>query len=220
MKRLQGFFQSPIVLIRISAILIVLEAVGHMTGYPWTSSRVPEETQLVHSMKAVDFLFFGERSTYWNLYSGWGLFIAVLLLTLAIFLWLLSNLAPIASRQVGGITGLISASLLACAYLSFRFFYLPSSLLLSATFVILLMATARLMRGALLLVVCMLCGFSLPAQSIAVSDEFALTGALIYPAPGEVPIPDGVVIVAHGKIIAAGKKGEISIPPGIAFKMG
>jgi len=143
-KRLPGFFSSPVALIRVSSILIVLETAGHMTGYPWTSSHVPEETQLVHSMKAVDFLFFSERSSYWNLYSGWGLFIAVLLLTLAINLWFLSNLARLAPRQIGVITGMISTSLLACAYFSFRFFYLPSSLLLSATFVILLAATVRL----------------------------------------------------------------------------
>jgi len=141
----KGFFRSPVVLIRISSILVVLETVGHMTGYPWTSNRVPEEAQLVHSMKAVDFLFFGERSTYWNLYTGWGLFIAVLLLTLAIMLWMLSNFTRLAPKQAGGITGIISTSLMACAYLSFRFFYLPSSLLLSVTFVILLVATVRLM---------------------------------------------------------------------------
>lgn len=147
-KRLPGFFGSPVTLIRVSSILVVLETVGHMTGYPWTSSHVLQEIQLVRSMKAVDFLFFGERSSYWNLYSGWGLFIAVLLLTLAIILWFLSNFARLAPRQVGVITGIISASLLSCSYLSFRFFYLPSSLLLSATFVILLAAAVRLLTRA------------------------------------------------------------------------
>jgi len=147
-KRSPGFFSSPAALIRVSSILVVLETVGHMTGYPWSSSHVLQETQLVRSMKAVDFLFFGERSSYWNLYSGWGLFIAVILLTLAIILWFLSNFARLAPRQVGVITGIISASLLSCSYLSFRFFYLPSSLLLSATFVILLAAAVRLLTRA------------------------------------------------------------------------
>ena len=145
MNKKANLLSSPVALIRVSSILVVFETAGHMTGYPWTSRHVPEETQLVHSMKAADFLFFGERSSYWNLYSGWGLFIAVLLLTLAITLWFLSNLARLAARQVGVITGMISMALLACTYLSFRYFYLPSSLLLSATFVILLAATARLL---------------------------------------------------------------------------
>lgn len=67
----------------------------------------------------------------------------------------------------------------------------------------------------LLLTIFLLCRISLTAQPIAVSDEFALIGAMIYPAPEEAPIPDGVVIVAHGKITAVGKKGEIVIPKNI-----
>lgn len=144
-KRLAGFFSS-VALIRVSSILVAFETVGHLSGYPWTSSQVLQEKQLVHSMKAVDYLFFGERSSYWNLYSGWGLFIFVLLFTLAIILWLLSNLARLAPRQIGVITGIISMGLLACAYLSFRFFYLPSSLLLSVTCLFLLTAGVQLLR--------------------------------------------------------------------------
>jgi imidazolonepropionase-like amidohydrolase len=68
---------------------------------------------------------------------------------------------------------------------------------------------------SLLLVIFLCCESSAQAQQITLSDEFAMTGALIYPAPGEAPIPDGVVIVSHGKIIAVGRKGKISIPPGI-----
>ena len=68
---------------------------------------------------------------------------------------------------------------------------------------------------SLLFAIFLLCEISLPAQQLVLSDEFAMTGALIYPAPEEAPIPDGVVIVAHGKIIAVGRKGEISIPQGI-----
>ena len=68
---------------------------------------------------------------------------------------------------------------------------------------------------SLLFAISLLCEISLPAQQLTLSDEFAMTGALVYPAPEEAPIPDGVVIVAHGKIIAVGQKGEISIPQGI-----
>ena len=145
-KGLRGFFTSPVALIRVSSILVFFETVGHLTGYPWTSSHVLQETKLVNSMKTVDFLFFGERSSYWNLYFGWGLFIAVLLLTLAIILWFLSNLAHFAPKQIAAVTGIISTGLLACTYLSFRFFYLPSSLLLSVTCLALLTATVQLLR--------------------------------------------------------------------------
>ena len=145
-KRLLDFLLSPVVLIRISAILFVILTIGHTSAYPWTSDRVLLEKHLVTSMKSVDLVFVGERSSYWSLYFGWGLYVAVLLLTLTIILWFLSDLAHLAPRRVGVITGIISATSLAGAYLSLRFFYVPPFLLLSATFVTLLWAAIRLLR--------------------------------------------------------------------------
>jgi hypothetical protein len=97
-------------------------------------------------MKYVPFEFMGERSTYWNLYFGWGLLIGVLLLTLAIILWILSDLAHIGSRSVGAISGIVSATSLVGAYLSFRFFYIPPFLFFSVICVILLTAAVQLLR--------------------------------------------------------------------------
>ena len=124
-KRLPGFPGSSVVLIRLSSILFVGLMVGHTAAYPWTSIHVFQETQLVDSMKSVAFEFMGERSTYWNLYFGWGLLVCVLLLALAITLWLLSDIAHLVPRSVGIISGIISATSLVGASLSFRFFYIP-----------------------------------------------------------------------------------------------
>ena len=145
-KRLLGFLVSPVVLIRLSSILVVLLMVGHTSAYPWTSTHGLQETQLVDSMRSLEFEFLGERSSYWSLYFGWGLLISVLLLTLAIILWLLSDLARLAPRRLSVITGIISASCLVGAYLSFRFFYLPPFLVFSAICVILLTAAMQLLR--------------------------------------------------------------------------
>ena len=95
-KRLLGFLVSPVVLIRLSSILVVLLMVGHASAYPWTSIHGLQETRLVDLMKSVEIEFMGERSTYRSLYFGWGLLISVLLLTLEIILWLLSDLARLA----------------------------------------------------------------------------------------------------------------------------
>jgi len=145
-KRLLGFVVSPVVLIRLSSILFVVLMAGHLSAYPWTSTHGLQEPQLVDSMKSVEFEFLGERSTYWSLYFGWGLLIGVLLLTLAIILWLLSDLARFAPRRLGVIAGIISASCLVGAYLSFRFFYLPPFLLYLVICVILPTATVQLLR--------------------------------------------------------------------------
>ncbi|MEO6548657.1 MAG: hypothetical protein ABIN94_11680 [Ferruginibacter sp.] len=140
------FFSSPVALIRLSAILFVGVTIGHMSGYPWTSAQNPQESQLVSSMKSVNYIFAGESSSYWNLYFGWGLWVVVLLLTLAIILWLLSGLVRLAPQRIGVITGIISATCLAGAYFSFRFFYIPPFIMFSVMFIILLAATAQLLK--------------------------------------------------------------------------
>ena len=145
-RRLADFLLSPVVLIRLSAILFVILTIGHTAAYPWTTDQDLREKQLVASMKFVDLVFVGERSSYWSLYFGWGLYVAVLLLTLTIILWFLSDVVRLAPRRVSILIQIISASCLAGAYLSFRFFYIPPFLLLSSIFVMLQIAAVRLMR--------------------------------------------------------------------------
>jgi hypothetical protein len=144
-KRRPGFLVSPVVLIRLSSILIVLLMVGHMSAYPWSTHGL-QETQLVDLMKTLQFEFTGEHSSYWNLYFGWGLWMGVSLMTLAVILWLLSDLACLAPRRVGVITGVISASCLVGAYLSLRFFYIPPVLFYSVICAILLTVAVQLLR--------------------------------------------------------------------------
>jgi hypothetical protein len=144
--RLLRFVASPVVLIRASSILVVLLMAGHLSAYPWTAGHGIQETQLVDSMKSVDFEFLGARSTYWNLYFGWGILISIQLLTLSLILWLLSDLVRLAPRRLGFITGIISACCLVGAYLSYRYFYIPPFLFYLAIWIMLLTVSVRLLR--------------------------------------------------------------------------
>jgi len=143
---LSGFFGSPVALMRLSAILFVGLTAGHLSAYPFARENAPLEKQLVGSMKHVRFEFLGEYTTYWNLYFGWGIFIAVLLLTLAFVLWFLADIAPLTPRRIGVITGLLSAASFACAYLSYRFFFIPPFLLLLIIGLIMLKTAIQLLR--------------------------------------------------------------------------
>jgi hypothetical protein len=58
-KQLPGFRISPVVLIRLSSILVVLLMIGHTSAYPWASTHGLQEIQLVGSMKSVEFEFLG-----------------------------------------------------------------------------------------------------------------------------------------------------------------
>ena len=144
--RLLRFLTSPVVLIRSSSILVVLLMAGHLSAYPWATNHGLQETQLVDSMKSLEFKFLGARSTYWNLYFGWGILVGIQLLTLSIILWLLSDLVRLAPRRVGVITGMISVSCLVGAYLSYRYFYVPPFLFYLAIWIMLLTGSMRLLR--------------------------------------------------------------------------
>ncbi len=46
------------------------------------------------------------------------------------------------------------------------------------------------------------------------APPLALVGARIYPAPDQLPIFDGTVVVAGGKVVAVGKRAEVAVPAG------
>ena len=144
-NRRLGFLLSPVVLLRVSSIRLVLLMVGHMSAYPWATHGL-QETQLVNSMKSLQFVFWGAGSSYWNLYFGWALWMGVSLTTLAIILWLLADLARVAPRRVGVIAGVIAASCVIGAYLSLRFFYFPPFLFYTVICVMLLTVAVQLLR--------------------------------------------------------------------------
>lgn len=143
-----GFFGSPVALIRLCAILFFGLTAGHISAYPFAHEDARGGKQLVDSMKYAGFEFLGERSTYWNLYFGWGIFVTVLLLTLALVLWLLSDLARLAPRRIGAITAIISSASFAGAYLSYRFFFIPPVLLLLIIGLVMLKTAIQLLRKA------------------------------------------------------------------------
>jgi len=113
---------------------------------PWTSIKAPQETQLTMLMKSVPFEFMGQRSTYWNLYFGWGVLVAVLLLALASILWILPDFATLRPRSAGAISAIVAIASLCGAYLSFRFFYIPPFVLFSMICATLTGATTQLLK--------------------------------------------------------------------------
>jgi hypothetical protein len=137
---------SPHIWIRVAAALFGALTVGHLSAYPWTSTRITDEVQLVSSMKTVEFVFAGERQTYWGLYFGWGLLVALLLFSTAITLWLVSDLVGVAPRRVGLITGVILATSLLGCLISVRFFYVPPAVFYAAVSVVLAAPTIQLIR--------------------------------------------------------------------------
>jgi hypothetical protein len=73
-------------LYRISSVLLVLFALGHTIGFRnvdphWSADNV------VNGMKGVSFDVQSAHRTYWDFFTGFGLFVSVFLLFAAVLAW-------------------------------------------------------------------------------------------------------------------------------------
>ena len=92
-------------LYRIASGLLVLFAIGHTLGFRRTDPRWGADS-VVRSMRATRFNVDGLSRTYWDFFTGFGLFVTVFLLFAAILAWEFGGLAKAsidapAPRQLG-----------------------------------------------------------------------------------------------------------------------
>ena len=70
--------------------------------------------------------------------------------------------------------------------------------------------------GVLMVLSCLALSFSpsmcAQLKRAAGKQRLALVAGVVYPAPLERPIPNSVVLIEDGKIIAVGEKGKLQIP--------
>jgi len=138
---------SPVILIRTCSVLFAGLMLGHMSGYPWRSPNVAQQIELMAAMKSVSFVFAGEPQTYWHLYTGWGILVAALLLSISIILWLISDLSTLAPRRIGLVAGTTSILSIVGSWISLYFFYIPPAIFFSVQSIVLLVATIQLLFG-------------------------------------------------------------------------
>jgi len=79
-------------LYRVASGLLVLFAIGHTLGFRRTDPRW-EADSVVGSMRTTRFNVDGLSRTYWDFFTGFGLFVTIFLLFAAILAWELGGLA-------------------------------------------------------------------------------------------------------------------------------
>jgi hypothetical protein len=114
---------SPSLLYRIAAVLLLLFAAGHTFGFRTIDSSWGVAAPL-ETLKATRFRVQGFSRTYWGFYTGFGLFVTVLLLFAAMVAWQLGGLAPEALKAMPLVTWGLAASFVVVTYLSWRYFFL------------------------------------------------------------------------------------------------
>jgi hypothetical protein len=114
---------SPSLLYHIAAGLLLLFAAGHTLGFrtidPSWGVAAPLE-----SLKTMRFTVQGFSRTYWGFYTGFGMFVTVLLLLAAVVAWQLAGLAPEVLKSLPLVTWGLAASFVVVTYLSWRYFFM------------------------------------------------------------------------------------------------
>jgi hypothetical protein len=108
---------------RVAAVMLVLFAAGHTMGFRQVDPKWGADA-VVAAMKSVHFDVEGFNRNYWGFYTGFGFFVTILELFLAVLTWQMAGLAP----EVLGRMGLVAWGLVACfgavTVLSWKYFFM------------------------------------------------------------------------------------------------
>jgi hypothetical protein len=126
------------VLLRISAVISLLFAIGHSLGgmKKWSPMG---ENEVLKSMSTVKFDVMGASRSYLDFFMGFGWSISVALLLQSALLWQLASLARVNGAQVRPMVAMFAVASLASSVIAWRFIF-PVPALFSAVLLIILVA--------------------------------------------------------------------------------
>ncbi len=114
---------SPALLYRIASVLLVLFAAGHTLGFRRVDPRWGLDAT-IGALKATQFQVQGFTRSYWGFYTGFGLFVTVLLVFTGILAWQLGALPKDTLRSLRVVTWALALSFVAVTFLSWRYFFI------------------------------------------------------------------------------------------------
>ena len=109
-------------LYRISSVLLVLFALGHTIGFRQVDPRWGADTA-VNGMRSVSFEVQGFNRTYWDFFTGFGLFVSVFLLFSAILAWRFGSISPERLSAISVERWSFALCFLLIAGLTWRYFF-------------------------------------------------------------------------------------------------
>jgi hypothetical protein len=111
------------VLYRIGSVLLLLFAVGHTIGFRRVEPQWGVDAA-IGALKATRFTVQGLSRTYWGFYTGFGLFVTVLLLLSAGLAWQLGGLPRDTLKAMPVVTWGLAVCYVVVTYLSWHYFFI------------------------------------------------------------------------------------------------
>jgi hypothetical protein len=118
---------SASLLYKVSAVLLILFALGHSIGFrkvhpQWNAEGV------VSAMRSVTFDVQGFRRSYWDFFSGFGFFVSVLLVFAAILAWQLGSMPREALAAIPVVRWSFAICFVVITALTWRYFFVVPGL--------------------------------------------------------------------------------------------
>jgi hypothetical protein len=126
-------------LYRIASVLLVLFAVGHTLGFRKVDPRWGAES-VVSSMQSVHFEVQGFSRSYWDFFTGFGLFVTIFILFAALLAWQLGGMSSEVLRLIPAISWSPAFCFICVTLLSFKYFFIAPIVLSGLTTLCLVLA--------------------------------------------------------------------------------
>jgi hypothetical protein len=110
-------------LYRIASGLLILFAVGHTLGFRRVDPRWGIDS-IIATLRSTRFDVQGLDRTYWDFYTGFGLFVTVLLVFVAVLTWHLGGLPKDSLSAMPSVTWGLAACFAVVTFLSWRYFFI------------------------------------------------------------------------------------------------
>ena len=113
---------SASLLYKVSAVLLILFAIGHTIGFRQVDPRWNADG-VVSGMRSVSFEVQGFRRSYWDFYAGFGFFVSVLLVFAAILAWQLGSMPREALAAIPVVRWSFAICFVVTTALTWRYFF-------------------------------------------------------------------------------------------------
>ena len=110
-------------LFRIASVLLILFAVGHTLGFRRVDPRWRVDL-LITQLRSTHFDVQGFSRTYWDFFTGFGLFVTILLLFAAMVSWQIGGLPRESLSTMPLITWGLAICFVIVTFLSYKYFFI------------------------------------------------------------------------------------------------
>jgi len=126
-------------LFRIASVLLILFAIGHTLGFRRVDPRWGVDS-LINQLRSTRFNVQGFSRTYWGFFTGFGLFVTILLLFAAIVSWQIGGLPRESLSALSLTTWSLAACFVIVTFLSYQYFFIVPVIFSGAIAVCLILA--------------------------------------------------------------------------------